>query len=170
MLATIIDVQTTAPARGRFCFTSPALYQVQVERDVSVDAVVAVDGDLVGRAGGDVDGDLAGGRAARRIVVVSATWDRGQSRDAGAGVDGEKRVEIAAGGVDRQLAGGGGGPGVPDGFAAGIAGVAGVAGFLGCRLVCGRPGFGCAGDWLADGEVVVGEGGQGAGARNCGAV
>src|SRR3954469_9772468 len=43
--------------------------EVQVQRDASRDAAVAVDGDLVGRARGDRECHLAGGRSAGGAVV-----------------------------------------------------------------------------------------------------
>src|SRR4051812_1597238 len=106
-----------------------------MQRDIPIDAVVAVDGDVVGDACGDIDDHLAGRRAACGVVVIGAAGDQGERRDACAGVDAQERVEVATGGVDGGLAGGGCGPSVPDGFATDVAAVIGFADFLGGALV-----------------------------------
>ena len=46
------------------------LYQIEVQRNITRHAAVAIDGDLIDRSGGDCEGDLAGGGAARRAVIV----------------------------------------------------------------------------------------------------
>lgn len=102
-----------------------------------------VDGDLVAGAGGGVEGEFAGGEGGGLVVVLG---DRDERGEGGAGVDLQEGVDIAAGGVERDAAGAGGGPRPPEGAVAGSAGVDGLAGLAGGVVGGGTGGDGLAGE------------------------
>ncbi|SRR5258706_9786123 len=127
-----------------------------MKRDAARDAAIAVYGDLVRRPRNDREGNSTRRRSTGRAVIVGPNGrQRGNAR---AGVGGEEGIEARAESVDGEGAARGGGPGVPDGFAAGVAAVIGLAGFLVGPDIRAGEGGGGAGDERAVGEEIVGGG------------
>ena len=124
------------------------------EQGDSGGAALARDGDLVGGAGGDADGDQARVLGMDGVVVVGR--DRDQGGEAGAGVDRQRGVIGTAGGVERDVGGGRGGPAPPqrvrrgDARNAGLAALGGGVGIVGPDVDIGD-----AAQHGAAGEVVV---------------
>ena len=73
-----------------------SLNVTKIQNDVAGSAIITIDCYLIGGAGGNIE-DHQAGIAAENIIIAS---DQCQARDGPTGVDAQKCVEIAAGGVD----------------------------------------------------------------------
>ena len=97
----------------------------EAELDIARVAPIAVYRDLVGGTAHDGERNAAG-----RAIEVVVGCDGRECRNARAGVNSEKGVEVAAKRVDGEGPGRGRGPGPPKRMASGIAGMVGLADFL----------------------------------------